>query len=96
MIIARIEALIANLGMNEALRRADAYEKAGADAILIHSKKETANEIFQFSKLWKGNLPLVVVPTTYGSVKINELINNKIKLVIYANQIMQNISTRNA
>lgn len=89
MIIARIEALIANLGMNEALRRADAYQKAGADAILIHSKKETASEIFEFSKLWKGNLPLIVVPTTYGSVKINELINNKIKLVIYANQTLR-------
>ena len=89
MIIARIEALIANLGMEEALRRANAYEKAGADAILIHSKKETADEIFQFSKLWNGNLPIVVVPTTYGSVRIDELIDHKIKLVIYANQTLR-------
>jgi len=89
MIIARIEALIANLGMEQALKRATAYEKAGADAILIHSKKETAEEIFNFSESWDGNLPIVVVPTTYTFVKIDELIQHKIKLVIYANQTLR-------
>lgn len=89
MIIARVEALISGVGMDEALKRATAYEKAGADAILIHSKKKTAEEIFEFADLWKGKLPIVVVPTTYDSVKIDELISHKIKMVIYANQTLR-------
>jgi len=89
MIIARTEALIAELGMNEALQRATAYQNAGADAILIHSKKETPDEIFEFSESWKGKIPLVVVPTTYPSVGIDELIKNKFKMTIYANQTLR-------
>ena len=89
MIIARIEALISGAGMTEALKRASAYEKAGADAILIHSKKKTPEEVFEFAELWKGNSPIVVVPTTYDSVKTDELISNKIKVVIYANQTLR-------
>ena len=89
MIIARVEALISGAGMDEALKRATAYEKAGADAILIHSKKKTPEEIFKFADLWEGNSPIVVVPTTYDSVKIDELIDHKIKLVIYANQTLR-------
>jgi|TARA_B100001750_G_scaffold28232_1_gene18677 phosphoenolpyruvate phosphomutase len=89
MIIARTEALIAEKGMDEALRRAKAYEKAGADAILIHSKKNTPNEIFEFSEKWDEGIPLVVVPTSYSSVKISELISHKIKMVIFANQSLR-------
>ena len=89
MIIARVEALIAGLGMDEAIRRARAYEKAGADAILIHSKKNTPNEVFEFVDSWKGNIPIVVVPTNYNSVKIEELIQHKIKMTIYANQTLR-------
>jgi len=89
MIIARTEALIAELGMNEAVKRANAYEKAGADAILIHSKQNTANEVIEFSELWKGNIPLIVVPTTYPTVSIDELIENNFKMVIYANQTLR-------
>ena len=89
MIIARTEALIAEVGMDEAIQRADAYENAGADAILIQSKKETPNEIIEFSELWKGNIPLVVVPTTYPTVSVEELIKNKFKMVIYANQSLR-------
>jgi len=89
MIIARTEALIAEKGMDEALRRANAYEKAGADAILIHSKKNTPNEIFEFSEKWNEGIPLVVVPTSYPSVKISELISRKIKMVIFANQSLR-------
>jgi phosphoenolpyruvate phosphomutase len=89
MVIARTEALIAELGMNEALQRATAYQNAGADAILIHSKKETPDEIFEFSELWKGEIPLVVVPTTYPTVEIDELIKNKFKMIIYANQTLR-------
>ena len=89
MIIARTEALIAGMGMNEALKRASAYEDAGADAILIHSKKDTSNEVFEFSDMWNGNIPLVVVPTSYPSVNLDELISHKIRMVIYANQSLR-------
>jgi len=89
LIIARVEALISGMGMNEALKRASAYEKAGADAILIHSKQETLDEIFEFMELWNGKIPIVVVPTSYDTVKINELISHKIKFVIYANQTLR-------
>jgi len=89
MIIARTEALIAEKGMPEALQRATAYETAGADAILIHSKKNTSDEVFEFSEKWKGTIPLVVVPTSYPSVKISELISNNIKMVIFANQSLR-------
>ena len=75
--------------MNEALKRATAYENAGADAILIHSKQNTPDEIFEFVDLWKGSVPIVVVPTTYDSVKISELESHKIKMVIYANQTLR-------
>ena len=89
MIIARTEALIAEEGMNEAIRRATAYENAGADAILIHSKKNNPDEVFEFSEKWKGGIPLVVVPTSYPSVKLDELISHNIKMVIYANQSLR-------
>jgi len=88
-IIARIEALISGKGMENALKRAYAYEKAGADLILIHSKKITPEEIFEFSDSWKGSTPLVVIPTTYYSVNVDELIEHKIKMVIYANQTLR-------
>ena len=89
MIIARTEALIAETGMDDAINRASAYEAAGADAILIHSKKSSPNEIFEFSKLWKGSIPLVVVPTTYPIVSLDDLIENKFKMIIYANQTLR-------
>jgi len=89
MIIARIEALISGAGINEALKRATAYEKAGADAILIHSKQRTPKEVFEFVNKWDGNIPIVVVPTTYDSVKISDLINHKIRMIIFANQTLR-------
>jgi len=89
MIIARTEALIAGLGVDEAIKRANAYENAGADAILIHSKSTDPNEIFEFCDLWKGEIPIVVVPTSYGNVTVEELVNHNIKMVIYANQTLR-------
>ncbi len=88
-IIARTEALISGMGMKEAIKRALAYEKAGADAILIHSKQNSPSEIFEFSESWGGTLPLVVVPTSYPTVKLDELISHKIKMIIYANQALR-------
>ncbi len=89
LIIARIEALISGLGMKEALKRADAYEKAGADTILIHSKQKNPDEIFEFTDSWKGNIPIAVIPTTYDSVKLGDIYEHKIKMVIYANQTLR-------
>lgn len=89
MIIARTEALIAEKGMDEAVKRARAYENAGADAILIHSKKNTPEEVFEFSDKWNGEIPVVVVPTSYPTLKINDLVTHKIKMVIYANQSLR-------
>ena len=89
MIIARIEALIAGMGIKEAIHRATAYEKAGADAIIIHSKEKTPDEIFDFTDNWTGTIPVVVIPTTYDSVKISDLISHNIKMVIFANQTLR-------
>ena len=89
MIIARVEALIAGLEMKEAIKRANAYFNAGADAILIHSKQKSPDEIFEFCDAWKNDIPLIVVPTTYPNVTIKELISHKIKMVIYANQTLR-------
>ena len=86
MVIARVEALIAGLGIDEALKRATAYEEAGADAILIHSKQNTPDELFDFCNKWDGKVPIVCIPTSYPSVTLNELQNHKVKMVIYANQ----------
>ena len=89
MIIARIEALIAQQGMDEALKRAEAYEKAGADAILIHSKQKTPDEIFHFCDKYQGDLPIIAIPTSYPDVTLQELEKHKIKMVIYANQTLR-------
>ena len=89
MIIARIEALISGSGMSDALKRASAYENAGADAILIHSKEKLPDEIFEFVDNWNGKIPVIAIPTTYNTVKISDLISHKIKMVIYANQALR-------
>ncbi len=89
LIIARTEALIAEQGFEEAKKRAKAYEKSGADAILIHSKKNSPEEVFEFADSWGGSVPLAVVPTTYPNVGLEELIDHKIKIVIYANQTLR-------
>jgi len=85
MVIARVEALIAGHGEQEALMRARAYIDGGADAILIHSKENTPDEIISFAKAWDKRAPLVVVPTTYPSFDISTADGLGIKMVIYAN-----------
>ena len=89
MVFARVEALIAGWGMEEALKRAQSYEKAGADGIVIHSKAVTADEVFTFAKTWKGKIPLVVIPTTFYSITAEEFSKNGFKMVIYANQALR-------
>lgn len=84
-IVARVEALISGLGMEEALRRADAYYEAGADAILIHSKIPHANEVLEFMKEWAGRGPVVIVPTTYYSTPTEHFRSAGVSMVIWAN-----------
>lgn len=85
MVIARIEALIAGWGIEEAIKRADAYVKAGADAILIHSKSKSPQEVINFLESWEKKVPIVIVPTTYNEVTIEELKKFGVDIVIYAN-----------
>ena len=92
MVIARIESFIVGKGLEDALHRAEIYSKAGADAILIHSKEKTPAEIFSFAKEFrksKSFIPLVSVPSTYSKVYEKDLIKNGFKLVIYANQLLR-------
>ena len=92
MVIARIESFILGKGLNDALKRAEIYSKAGADAILIHSKEKNTKEIFSFAKKFRKNkyfIPLVSVPSTYSKVYEKDLIKNGFKLVIYANQLLR-------
>src|ERR1700723_221227 len=90
LVIARTEALIADLGLDEALKRGMAYAEAGADLLLVHSKKKTPDEIVTFTERWHGPIPLTIVPTAYPDLtegKIRAL--GKIKIVIYANHAIR-------
>lgn len=84
-LIARVEALIAGQGLSEALRRAEAYRRAGADAIFIHSKKPVADEVLAFAVEWDNHIPLVISPTTYYSTPLNVFRQASISVMIWAN-----------
>jgi phosphoenolpyruvate phosphomutase len=88
-IIARTEALIAGLGLDAALDRARAYARAGADAVLVHSKAKEFGELRRFAECWDGGVPLVAVPTTYPSVRAEELRAAGFRLAIFANQALR-------
>ena len=88
-VVARVEALIAGWGMDEALRRAEAYRVAGADAILIHSKLSKPDEIVTFAREWAGRLPLVIVPTRYYSTPTAVFREAGISTVIWANHLVR-------
>ena len=88
-IVARVEALIAGWGMNEALNRAKAYAAAGADAILIHSKQSRPDEIIAFAGEWNESCPLVIVPTKYYSTPTDVFSKAGISLVIWANHMIR-------
>ena len=90
MIIARIESLILEKGMDDALNRAIAFVDAGADGIMIHSRKKEPNEVLEFCDRFRENdekTPIVVVPSSYNSVTEEELIQHGVNIVIYANQL---------
>lgn len=88
-VVARIEALIAGWGLKEALRRAEAYHEAGADAILIHSKESVADEILAFTKEWANRSPVVIVPTKYYGTPTQHFRDAGVNLIIWANHNMR-------
>lgn len=90
MIIARIESLILERGMDDALMRAHAFVKAGADGIMIHSRKKEPDEILEFCDKFRAadsRTPLVVVPTSFNEITEEELGRHGVNIVIYANQL---------
>ena len=92
MAIARIESFILGKSLSDALKRANAYSKAGADAILIHSKEKTPKQIFTFAKKFsksKYYKPMVAVPSTYSKTTEKQLIDHGFKIVIYANHMLR-------
>lgn len=88
-VVARVEALIAGWGMAEALRRAEAYRAAGADAVLIHSKLSRPDEILEFAQEWAGRAPLVIVPTKYYSTPTDVFRRAGISVAIWANHMIR-------
>ncbi len=92
MIFARIESLICQAGIEDALNRAGAYIEAGADGIMIHSKEETPTEILEFCRKYTAHgyqTPLLAVPTTYAQVTERELMQEGVRIVIYANHLLR-------
>src|SRR5262249_28175560 len=89
VVIARTEAFIAGWGTQEALKRARAYVEAGADAVLVHSKLSTFDELKDFTATWDDACPLVAVPTTYAGITAADLAAAGFKLVIFANQALR-------
>ena len=89
VLVARTEALIAGHSLDEALSRADAYADAGADAILVHSRKSNADEVIAFARAWQNKRPLVIVPTKYHRTPVADYRAAGISTVIWANHNMR-------
>jgi len=89
MIIARVESLILQKGMDDALKRADAYIGAGADGIMIHSKEKDGKEIIEFCEKFEIKVPLIVVPSTYAHMDESDLEKLGVNVVIYANHLLR-------
>ena len=92
MVISRIESLILEKGMDDAVARAKAYIKAGTDGIMIHSRLKEPDEILAFCKIlreFNENIPIIVVPTSFNQITAQELSNAGINVVIYANQMLR-------
>ena len=90
LVVARTEALIAGHGQEEALRRGAAYAEAGADAVLIHSKQKTSDEILSFCRAWPGRVPLVLVPTSYPQLSFADVAAlGKVGLIICGNHAIR-------
>jgi phosphoenolpyruvate phosphomutase len=92
-IVARIEARIAGWGLEEALQRGEAYRRAGADAVLIHSRQSRPDEVLAFAREWDNRCPLVIVPTKYYSTPTEVFREHGISLVIWANHLVRSSIT---
>ncbi len=88
-VVARVEAFIAGWGLSEALKRAEAYYQAGADAILMHSKISTADQILSFMEEWKDTCPVVIVPTMYYNTPTSVFEDIGVSTVIWANHLLR-------
>jgi len=88
-VVARTEAFIVGQGLSEALKRAGAYHRAGADAVLIHSKRQTPDQILAFMQEWGNACPVVIVPTTYYQTETRVFEEAGISMVIWANHLLR-------
>ncbi len=88
-IVARVEAFVAGWGLSEALKRADAYHTAGADAILVHSTQSRPDEVLDFQKEWRDRCPVVIVPTRYYSTPTEVFRQAGFSVVIWANHLLR-------
>ncbi len=89
VVVARTEALISGLGLDEALRRAERYAEAGADAVLVHSKAPSFAEVAEFMRRWDGRAPVVCAPTTYYATPPEAFQHAGVSLVLWANHLMR-------
>ena len=92
-VVARIEAFIAGWGLDEALKRAEAYYQAGADALLVHSKLATAEQVLDFMGHWQNKCPVVIVPTMYHRTPTRVFEDAGISVIIWANHLMRSSIT---
>ena len=92
-VVARTESFIVGRGLSEALRRAEAYHRAGADAILMHSKISTPDQVLSFMKEWQDTCPVVIVPTMYYSAPTELFAEAGVSMVIWANQLLRSAIT---
>lgn len=88
-VVARIEALIVGRGLAEALERAEAYYRSGADAILVHSKRSSPEQVLAFMKEWQHDCPIVIVPTTYSDTPTKVFSQAGVSVVIWANHLLR-------
>ncbi len=88
-VVARVEAFIAGWGLPEALKRAEAYRRAGADAILIHSKLSTPDQVLSFMREWRDTAPVIIVPTMYYRTPTKVFEEAGISVVIWANHLLR-------
>jgi phosphoenolpyruvate phosphomutase len=89
VIVARTEAFVAGRGLAEALRRADAYYRAGADAIVIHSARTDASEVLEFKRAWRDTLPVIAIPTKYHETPTEVFRAHRFSVLIWANHLLR-------
>jgi phosphoenolpyruvate phosphomutase len=89
VVVARTEALIAGWGLAEALRRADAYREAGADAVIVHSAQSRPDEVLEFLRIWANRHPVILIPTKYHTTPVEVFARHHVAAVIWANHLVR-------